>query len=220
MCRIPVLAVALVVGATVAVAPAPPALAVAKPASMIQFLVTREGNGIGRHDIQFHRDGDDLIVDIAVKIEVKFFFSTIFEFSHKTREVWRDDRLIALESVTEKDGEMSRVSGRAVADGFKVETDVGSYIVPPDIVPASYWHPRTARQDWLLDTQTGKLIHVKVHRKGTEPVDTPDGIVMSRAYEIEGDVRVTVWYDTQDRLTKVTFLAPDDGSVIEYQRKL
>jgi hypothetical protein len=63
----------------------------AGPLSTLQFLVSRDGAGIGQHDIKFSRRGDDLVVDIAVDIEVKFLFSTIFQFAHKTREIWRND---------------------------------------------------------------------------------------------------------------------------------
>lgn len=169
----------------------------------LYFEVWREETPIGRHEIEFARNGEDLHVKVAIDLEVKFAFLTLFSYSHRNREHWRDNRLIAIETETNDDGEVHWVRGKAVPDGFEVESSLGKFLAPASIIPTSYWHPNTVDQEQLLDTQHGRL--VAVSSKFLEVDSGLDGV--AARYAMRGGLDLDLWYDGQKKLSKIAFEA-------------
>jgi hypothetical protein len=119
-------------------------LAAAIPASQkLAFEVLRGDSRIGRHEVAFRREGEELHVEVAIDLEVKLAFVTVFTYRHRNHEVWREGRLVSLESVTDDDGKQYNLTGRATPEGFRVEGWAGSYLAPAGIIPTSYWNPAT-----------------------------------------------------------------------------
>jgi hypothetical protein len=65
-----------------------------------------------------------------VQMTVKRFVLTVFSYSHRSVESWRDGRVVALESETTEGGETFRVAGAAVPTGFRVGGKDGLFIAP------------------------------------------------------------------------------------------
>ena len=83
-----------------------PALSAMVPSNgTLNFTVLREGDDVGTHRIDFRQNGDALEVDIETRIAVKFAFITVFRFEHDGHEVWRDNKLVSMETETHDDGE-------------------------------------------------------------------------------------------------------------------
>lgn len=187
----------------------------------INYLIWRNGEDIGRHRVSFKTDDDKLIVEADAEIEIKAWFLTVYTFRQKVTETWKDGRLIRFVSRTDDDGRSYLVDGRAIEGGFIVSHKEGriggEYLAPENVVPASYWHPMTVRQQQLIDPKTGKLLRIKIKLSGKEPVQTTDGMVAARKFKVKGDVTATLWYDSKDRLTQAWYHAPEDGSLVKYQ---
>lgn len=181
------------------------------------FDVLREGSAIGHHSIDFTRSGGDLIVDVSIDLEVSFAFITLYRYTHRNREVWRDGQLYSINTRTDDDGTEHWVSGRATAEGFKVESDSGNAVLAADVIPSSYWHPDTREAETLLNTQTGELAQIKVAAGKTKnDLAMPWGPQAARSFEVSGDVDLNLWYDESGCLLKMNFAAPGDGSRIDY----
>ena len=180
----------------------------------IDFAITRDGKPIGRHTIQFSQSGDETIVDIAIDIEVRMMIFPVFTYEHRNREVWRDGRLIGLETTTNDNGEALFVRAWETADGLQVENNGGTFTAPAEILPTSYWHPQTARQSQMLDTQNGELVALTVRPLGSDAVDLEGSAVAARKYEVTGDLDLTVWYTPDGAWAKLMFAAR--GADIEY----
>ena len=185
------------------------------PSPGFDFEILRDGTPIGRHTIDFRREGDDLHVDIAIDIAVELMFVTVFRYTHRNREIWRDGRLVSIETRTDDDGTPYRVSGRATEDGFSVEGSGGSFLAPADIVPTSYWSPRTPGQTTLLDTQRGRIISVAITPGETERVTTSAGMIDAQRFVVDGDVRLSLWYTPAGEWAKIAFEARGDR--VEYR---
>ena len=183
----------------------------------LRFLVWRKGDDIGRHDVRFRHNEKNLVVEIDADIRVKVLLLTIYSFKQRAREEWDGGRLVRFTARTVEDGRVFEVDGRATDKGFRVTGTNGTYIAAPDVLPASYWHPRTASQDRLIDIKTGDLLKVRFQERGKEPLRTPAGIVHTQKYEVRGDVQMTLWYDLKRRLTQAWYTAPEDGSIVEYR---
>lgn len=149
-----------------------------------QFTIIRDGGSpIGHHSVAFSRDGDgNLVVQIEIDIAVRMAFVTVFRYRHSGREVWRGDRLIALQTETNDDGQRMSVSARATPEGVEVIGPHGRLVLPPDIRTTSWWRADTMQQRQLLDNQDGRVVNI---------VATPAGTVMRRRGE--QDVPITMW---------------------------
>jgi hypothetical protein len=202
-------------GALGGLALARPLRAAMPPADGLAFDILREGGRIGRHTVTFRRDAARLEVDIAIDIEVRLAFLTLFRYRHRNRELWQDGRLIGLDSSTDDNGTDHRVRARAGADGLRVEADGAVYWAPRDILPTSYWHPRTPAQSRLLDTQKGRLLTVDVAPLGREILPLAGGEVAALRYAMSGDLALDLWYAPDGRWLKVAFEAR--GARVDYR---
>ena len=133
-----------------------PSLGLAAPAGAASweqaFTVSRNGTPIGRHRLRFQQDGPRLAVDIAIELEVKLAFITVYRYRyrHTNRELWDDGRLIGFTSRTDENGTPHRVEARRAGDGLVVDGDQGRIDAPGDAIPSTYWHRRfLERQPWI-----------------------------------------------------------------------
>jgi hypothetical protein len=186
------------------------------PSPGFDFEILRGGTPIGRHTIAFRRDGDNLHVDIEIEIEIELLFITVFRYSHRNREIWRDGRLVSIETETDDNGTPYRVRGHATADGFSVEGSDGRFVAPADIVPTSYWLPATTGQTVLLDSQRGRMVDVSIAQQGVDRLATASGPVEAQRYAVDGDLRLTLWYTPEGEWAKIAFEAR--GERIEYRQ--
>ena len=180
----------------------------------ISFDVLRDDTPIGRHVIGFSREGDDLLVDIDIALEVQFAFLTLYRYRHHNRERWRNGRLISLNSETDDDGTPHWVRAMAVSDGLRVESGDGNFLAPAGTLPTSYWNPRTIEQRRLLDSQHGRLLSVEVRPEGEEHLLLPLGAKTARQYRMGGDLTLDLWYGPRGEWLKMAFKAK--GADIEY----
>lgn len=215
-----VLAAALAALATL-IPVAPPTFAALTDAGgdMIEFLVRRAGDEIGSHRISIEQDGALTRVQVDIRIEVDVLFFNAYRYVHRNNEVWRDGRLVSLDATTDNDGEDLFVRGRATEGGFAVTHADGSHVAPADVVPTSYWHPKTVEQTRMLNTQTGKMIDVSIENRGDTMVETVGGTVQTTRYDIDGELDADLYYDRQGRLASIAFYPPDSDTLIAYERR-
>lgn len=168
------------------------------------FEVFRDGARIGEHRATVTRHDDRIKVDIAIDFEVKLAFITVYRYSHRNREIWRDGELRSFRSETDNNGEALTVEGERVDGGMRLVAN-GEERVLPAWMPTTYWHPATIRQDRLVDTQDGDLLEIAVTEVGRETVQAGDTSVPATRYEMRGDLDITLWYDDADRWVKLAF---------------
>ena len=197
--------------------PGPATLAGQGPAESLNFQVLRDGDPIGSHRVSFRRVGGETHVHIALNLEVGLGFITLFRYEHENREVWRDGRLQSLDARTHDDGEDTWVKARASEAGLEIEGSAGSYLAPADTVPTSYWNKAMVGRTRLLDTQSGRLIDVDVKPAGPERIVVGGRAIDAQRYEISGELRASLWYDTDDTWAGLAFTAR--GGEIDYERR-
>lgn len=188
----------------------------AAPSGRIAFRALRNGEPLGTHTLAFTQDGERLIVDIEITFAVKFAFITLYSYHHTNRETWQGGRLVAIETRTDDDGDLFRVSGRAAGDVFEVDGSSGRLTLPGDIVPSSYWNEALATRGEWLDTQAGKLARSAVKEQPEEVVDVAGRRVPANRYALSGDITCDLWFH-QSEWVKLLFVG-EDGSIIDYVR--
>nr|WP_274600014.1 DUF6134 family protein [Rhodothalassium salexigens] len=190
------------------------------------FDVLRKGETIGRHEIAFKALPDGgLAVDVSIRLKVKFAFITVYRYEHDNREVWRNGRLVALNSATNNNGTDLSVEAQWVDGGYRIVTGAGETVdvsAPDGLLATSYWHPATPDQDRLINTQTGAVMDVTITGRGPDAVAAPADQAKQRIeatrYHLSGpDLAFDLWYDADRCLAKIAFQVKRDGSTIVYR---
>lgn len=192
-----------------------PSLASAYP-RLLKFRVERDGNTIGNVTQRYRPAGDDLTVETAIEFLVTLAFIPVYRYEHRARELWRDGRLVRLDTVTNNDGDIQKVAGRASEDGFTVDGPAGALTAPADILPSSYWHPRFTAANRMLDSQKGRILEFDVSKVGTERIEALGRPIDADRFAMRGDIDLDFWYDPDRVWQKMAFTIK--GGFMEYTR--
>ena len=188
------------------------------PGNHLGFRVIRKGSDIGLHVLDFARDGDWLTVKIAADIAVKFGPITLYSYVHRATERWRGRDLESMETSTQEDGTITRVSLRRVDTGLAVEsTRFPSYVAPANALPASHWNEKMLDGP-VINTEHGKLLRPHVTMLNEEPVPTASGgTVEARHFAVRGDANIDTWYDDTPTWVGLRFTS-HEGAEIRLER--
>ena len=67
------------------------------------------------------RVGEDTVVSMEARVKIELLFITLLRLNTRTREVWRDGRMIGFFGRSEEDGDVITVKARAGPEGMKVD---------------------------------------------------------------------------------------------------
>ena len=193
-------------------------LAAAIPESgRLAFRVLRNDSEIGTHALAFTAEGEVVRVEIAIELAVRVLGIPFYRYSHRNTERWTGERLLLIDSTTDRNGRPYRVQARAAAEGIAVEgTEAGRYIAPRDAASTSYWHARFLRAQ-KIDTQGGRLLATTIEDLGEEAIPIGGRDAPARRFRVAGDLRLDIWYDRAGVWSGLLF-AGEDGSTIRYVR--
>ena len=184
----------------------------------LDFSITRNGTAIGTHIYRFAQAGERTTVEIRTNIDFRLLFIPVYRFRHQSREIWDGDRLMAMESETDDNGEPVRLSVHAEGTTLKVQGKDGAQTIERSAIPASLWHASTLDGRRLLSTVSGGVMEINVEYLGEKTLEIAGESVVTRHYRMSGGYDRELWYDRRnDVLVRVRFEA-DDGSQVEYVR--
>lgn len=169
------------------------------PGTSLGFDIYRGGSDIGRHVVSFAQDGDDFIVKTEIDMKVKIAFITAFRYEHRATEVWRDGRLVSLQSTTFDDGKNYFVNATARPDGLWVESSLGNYLAAADTIPSSYWNPAILERDKVLNTQKGDLLDTAISKIASEPRTVNGRTCTVETFRLQSKLSVDIDYCAEDK---------------------
>lgn len=175
----------------------------------LEFDVLREGAPIGTHRVTIDQRDGETRVEIAIDLAVRFAFLTVYRYTHRSTETWRDGRLVALDARTDDNGARTQVEAHAVEGGIAVRGSGGDYLAAADTIPTSYWNRDKLARDKLLDTQSGKLIDVAATRRAFD--------ASGAKWRLSGDLEADLAYGPAGDWTSLAFVTR--GSRIVYVRR-
>jgi hypothetical protein len=182
-----------------------------------RFSLVYKGHTIGRHVVRSAPVIEDVRVSTEVDVTVKRLFLTVFSYSHRSEERWRDGRLMALKSVTTEGGVTFRVDGAVVARGFRVVGKEGPFIAPAATLTSNcLWNSAILEQDAVIDAQHGGVIGLSVRKLTDEHIVVAGRSVAATQFRfITPDLAGTLWYDDAGRW--VSGALERDGATLEYR---
>ncbi|MFO1058300.1 MAG: DUF6134 family protein [Dongiaceae bacterium] len=212
--RLAALLLALVATAAPAATTAP--MAGFPPAGTMNYVIKRDGDQIGTHQMQFRRDGDRFEVLTRIEVAVKVLGITAFRFENQSTEEWVDGRLASFVSRSNDDGKMHDVLVRPQGDDALWVTENGVRKLFPNVsLIGTLWNPATASQTRLIDPVDGKLRQVAITDHGNETITVRGEPVTARHITIVGKTwHREVWYGPDGSILHFEFTAKDDSLIV------
>lgn len=196
------------------------ALMIARPSlaagSALAFDVSRRGSSIGRHRLEFLRDGDAMTVRVAIDLAVKLGPIPLYRYTHRNEERWQGNRLAAFSSTTDDNGTRHRVEARLEGDEIVAVAEAGRWAYPAGSFATTYWHRSFLERPRWINSQTGEPADCTVTAAGREPLETAGGSVDTDRFKVVGPLTLDLWYEGEF-WAGMMFPGPD-GADIRYVR--
>jgi len=182
-----------------------------------RFSILYKGDRIGTHTVLYSSETGETRVNTEIHLLVKLAFFTVFAFSHRSTETWRDGRLMSLNSDTVEHGEALHVEGAATPQGFRVVSKGGPFIASAATLTSnSLWTPAVLEQETVVDAQHGGIIGVSAHKFADEQIAIAGRqISVTRYTLITPYLAGSIWYDMENLWVRGEF--ERDGAKIQYQ---
>jgi hypothetical protein len=204
-------AVATAMGLSVIAGAAP---AVAAPQVYIYSVLHPTFGEIGTLTDTVDRGSETTRIDARLRITVTFLGIVVSRQNTDTVEIMHGDRLVSLQSVTEKDGRHSEVHGELQGDRFVVNATAGSFAGPPTITPSDPWVLKRTGDQTVVFTDTGRVTNMSISGGDYDTVSVNGASVSARHFVVMGDKRQEVWLD--EREIPVMFRTVEDGTPIDF----
>ena len=204
-------AIASAVGLSVMAATAP---AVAGQQVYTYTVVHPVYGEIGTFTDTIDRTPEATRIDSHLRVAVKLLGMVAYREESDATEIMHGNRLVSLESVTNKDGRHLEVHGEAKGDQFMVNCTIGNFTAPATIAPSDPWLLRHTGDDVVVSTSTGKIVRVQVTGGEDDLVTMNGASVSARHFVINGDKRQEVWLDNRE--IPIMFRTYEDGTPIDF----
>jgi len=181
-----------------------------------QFVVYLDGDEIGFHNFSMvHKEQHHEIYSSA-RFDVKFLFINAYSYQHDNVEQWNGQCLNSINAVTDDNGELYKVFGKAASDAFVVNTSEKQNKYLPCIKTFAYWDPDFLEETSLLNSQTGELIEVDSEFIGNETISHKGEDIIARHFRLRGDnLQIDLWYSADDHWLALESLT-ESGRIVRY----
>ncbi len=210
----------LVAGAlalTFAVGVVQDALAGEQTQTLVYTIEHPEHGPIGTLTNVIETKGSTVKVEARTRILVKMGFLTLFRHRNDRREVWCGGRLMAYESYTEENSEVTRVKGRAVGDRFILERGDTMIVGSAGIFPTNPWSRNILNTTEIISPVKGSVQRVNVVANGRTPIWLGDRETLVDHFAMTGDKTIDAWSDRDGTLVRFTY--PSDHDILTFTLK-
>lgn len=189
----------------------------------LEFDVFRQGDTrFGVHEIEFRRDGADILADVSIRLRAGLGPVTVFRYEHDSTERWRDGSLLGLSARTFKDGEVFEVEARYIGgaigvDGRDPELNPVALELDPTILTSSHWHGYPEEMAQMLNTEHGTTMDTDVTYMGQVEIEGDGGRILVDHYRLVSSLVLDLYYDQTGRWAGCEFEAR--GQRVRYVRR-
>lgn len=182
-----------------------------------RFSIFYKGDRIGAHTVSNTPETGETRVTTEINLLVKAMFFTVYSFSHRSEENWRNGMLVFLKSDTIEHGERLSVVGAAVPQGFRVVSKDGPFLASASTLTSnSLWTPAVLEQQTVIDAQHGGIIGVGVRKLADERLMVAGMQVRAARYRfVSPYLAGSIWYDDLGWWVHGEF--ERDGAKVEYR---
>ena len=186
------------------------------PKKVYTYSVNHPTHGdIGTYTNTIEQIGDETTVLNEVRVRVKVLVVVAYDHTGDSKELWREGRLVSIDSVNRENGKESVVKGHAQGGKFIVETPKGRVEAPGSVVPNNPWSMNILKAKLLLGTSTGNLYNVTASSGEEQTIKLGDRSVKTQYYKVSGDADYEIWFD--DKGVPVKFTESTKDGVIAFR---
>ena len=191
--------------------------------SQWQFKVLLDNREIGTHHFTVSESNGRQTIQTDASFDVNVFFVNLYRYRHQSTEVWQDNCLRSIDSVTDANGkpflvEGNLVAGQAKDNYFQVNTANAEKELPPCIMTFAYWNPAFLAEDKLLNSQTGIYEDVTITRIGEESLQLDGEAVAAVKYLIDLKAGpITLWYSANNFRWLALESVAAGGRILRYE---
>ena len=179
------------------------------------YSVTHPSYGqIGTFTYTVDRSPEVMRIDSHMRIAVELVGIVVYRQESNFTEIMRGDRLVSLESVTERGGQHLEVHGKAQDGQFVVNATSGSFTGPATIAPSDPWVLKHTGAGTLVYTSTGMIMNAQISGGEYETVSLNGATFSVRHFTVTGYNRQDVWLDNEG--IPIMFRSVEDGTPIDF----
>ena len=161
----------------------------------LSFAIMRNGQQIGKHDMEIARDGAATTVDYRTQIEVKVMFIKAYSFGYSGRETWNGDSFVSFDSQTNDNRTQHAVTATASPERTSIMADGKTIEAAGNVIPASFWSLAFLTRTAFFHTETGQPLKIAVSDLGNEQIATRMGTKLAHHYRLTGGLERDLWFD-------------------------
>jgi hypothetical protein len=182
-----------------------------------QFEVFLNDTKIGFHRFEVIKQQNQQLVYSKARFDFEFLFFTAYQYEHDNFEIWQNNCLVKIESITNDNGEQYQVSGKHVNDHFLVSKTANTTELPDCVKTFSYWNPDFLNAKQLLNPQTGEYTPVTITRLPDSIVTIGGDKQMAQKYKLKGEkLEIYLWYTEQAQWLALESVV-DNNMRVRYQ---
>ena len=180
-----------------------------------EYDIIRKNKIIGSHKINFINSDDGLIVETNINIKVKVLLITAYQFSHTSKELWKDGDFVKIEAHTDFEDEREYfIKGQDKDDLFIASGMDGELQLQKNILPSNFWNIKILNEEELFDTQKGIVRKIIVQKLDDEILKINNQEIKTEKYLLDASTnpkdkgpfpQYTLWYDEKSELIKMKF---------------
>jgi hypothetical protein len=181
------------------------------------YKVLRNGEHIGYNRVEAKpmTDGAGLEMTYDLVLEVTFGFLTVYSYSHRRSEIWRDGKLVQSEGHTIKNGKDYVIEVEAVDDGYLRTVNGKREKLAPDWAPLTFWNLNELKdRHAFFSVADDQLEDLNIALEEVARPNWWQGSGRLAHYAMTGDKEKDLWFDEHNHLVRVAFR--NRGALIEF----
>jgi hypothetical protein len=174
------------------------------------FVILVDGDQAGSYSMSItERDDGSQTMSANANVRVKYLGGLkVYRYSYRGTEVWKDGRLVNFSCSGSDDGKDFIVSAMPEGNGLRLRANNQVRIVRPDIWLTTYWHLADSRFRNkgvpLVDADTGQDLNAQLQYVEARQMKVAGEVQNCSHYRVTGDTQAELWYDSQERLIRLT----------------
>jgi hypothetical protein len=174
-------------------------------AESFAYTIFKDSDPVGQDRYVITANGDEKTVQVETKTEVKVLFIS-YHYHHTRTEVWKGALLESFVSDTDDDGTKHHVEAHQEGGKLEAIVDGKPRTMPGNAMPFTLWtHDFMTPNTPLFDIADFSTLKLAWADKGTMPLMIAGHTVITRHYQVTGDLHWDLWYSADGTLLKTAF---------------
>lgn len=171
----------------------------------VEFEIFREGHHFGRQAVTVSEESGQLAAKVQADLRAALGPVTLFSYSQRCNEIWREGTLVNLSCATRQNGRGLSVQAHLAGDKLEVRGASGPASFPAGVLPTSWWTRPPLTTSLMVNSQNGARLPVRVSLLGRDTLQIQGQRITADHIRVQGTLAVDLWYDAQGHWVSCAF---------------